>query len=483
MIPWGQWRPDSAGTNTPVLIEASGVVPSAVGFLPLEQAVASTDPLPTTCRGAVSVLKDDGSVATYAGTSTHLYKLGPLATWDDVSRSSGGDYGVGTGEQWKWDAFGTRLLATNIVDGLQYIDVVSGSTFAAVAGSPPLARYIAVVRDFVLLGAIADNEKRVQWCANNNVESWTPGTSEADYQDFPNGGPVRGVLGGEVGYVLQASKITRMTYAPGSPLIFQFDEVEGAVGLAAPHSLVRLRNEAYFMARDGIRKLAMTGGKTVPVGIGKWARAFLSDIRTGSELNIIGAANPVRPIIVWAYVARNTSGETANKLLIYDWSLDEATTADLTVEALMQWLSPGDTIDTMNSYGTLDELPFSLDSPFWRKGSAVQGVFNADHELALLSGSPMAARFTTADGKKDQRVLIKGVRPMIDTATCTVAIAARERDGDTVTYATAESLEDTGICPAHASGNIVRARIAIPAGTSWSLAQNIETLIGGRGKR
>jgi len=484
MIPWGPWNPDIAGVNTKALLQARNVLPGAAGYYPLPQAVASTTALPSACRGAVSVLKDDGSVQTYAGTQTTLYKLSPLAGWTDVSRLVGGAYNVGTGEQWKWAAYGDRLLATSIADGLQYIDVVTGTNFGSVAGSPPKARYIDVVRDFVLLGALTGNEKRIQWSANNNVEGWTPGVSESDYQDFPNGGPVRGVLGGEVGYIFQAYKIMRMTYTPGSPLIFQFDEVEGSVGLAAPHSLVKIRNEAYFLARDGIRKFALSGGKSVPVGINKWARTFVEDMRVASEINVTGAANPVRPIIVWAYIAKNTSGEVPNKLLIYDWSIDEATTADLTVEALVQWLSPGVTLDTMNDYGTLDELPFSLDSPFWRGGSAIMGLFGADHKLALMAGPAMQATFETADGMGDRRVLVTGTKPVIDTASCTVALAARERDGDTVVYATAESLENTGVCPAHVSGNLVRAKITVPAGASWRQAQGLVTLVPGtRGKR
>jgi hypothetical protein len=62
-------------TNAPVVMEARNVLPGVAGFLPLEDSVAGTTALPSVCRGAVSVLRDDGSVVTFVGTSTNLYQL------------------------------------------------------------------------------------------------------------------------------------------------------------------------------------------------------------------------------------------------------------------------------------------------------------------------------------------------------------------------------------------------------------------------
>lgn len=477
------------------------MVPGAAGFLPLQALAAGTAALPSVCRGAVSVLKDDGEVDTFAGTANKVFQLSATAGWDDVSEPenvlddlgntilddaasvitiAGDDYNVGAGELWKFALYGDLLIATNVNDGPQKFNITSSTSFAALGGTPPAARYIDIVREFVVLGAVFGNEKRVQWSANGNAEGWTVGASESDYQDFPNGGPVRGIIGGEVGYVMQASKVTRMTYAPGSPVIFQFDEVEGAAGLAAPHSLVRLRSEAFYLAQDGFRRMSLAGGSSQPIGTGKWAKWFQSDLKPGQALTVLGVANPIKPVVVWAYVSSTNVGTTPDRLLIYDWSLDEATYAEVSVEALVQWLSPGVTLDTMNGYGTLDTLPFSLDSPFWRGGASIMGVFGTDHKLALQSGSPMAATITTTDGQTKGRVLITGIRPAIDTAAATVAIAARERQGDAVSFGTAEGMEDTGVCPAHASGHLARAQLVVPSGSSWTVCSGLETLVAGR---
>lgn len=485
-IPWGMMGPDRAQLNAPVVLEAKNCIPGVSSFLPLPSPVASTPALPSTVRGAVSVLKDDGSVATYAGTQTKLYKLASDLTWTDVSRSSGGDYNVGSGEQWKFDIYGDNLIGANVNAPLQSINVTSGTNFAPISGAPS-ARYIAIMREFILTGAISGTEKRVQWSSNGGA-SWTPrssgGTTDADLQDLPNGGPVRGLIGGEVAYVFQASKVTRMTFVPGSAVIMQFDEVEGASGLAAPHSLVRLRQDAYFLANDGLRKIALGSVSSTPIGVGKWAKWFLNDIKIGTELTVLGAANPVKPHIVYCYANKSTSGTTPNRMLIYDWSLDEATFADITVESLVKWLSPGITLDGMPAagYTNIDTLPFSLDSPFWKGGASVLGVFGTDHTLSLLSGTPMQAQFITGDGAKDSRLFVRSTRPRCDASGVTVAVAGRERQADAVVYNADEAMEDTGDVPAHVSGNVFRARVTIPAQT-WTQIESIETDAAPRGQR
>lgn len=524
MIQFGPWHPDSAGINTPVVREARNVVPAENGFAPLQDAEATTPALPSEVRGAISVLLDDGSVETFAGTGVKLYRLGSDTNWSDVSAAewvlddsgtpitideelladsgevitddfgnpigfeaiidtAGDNYGVGTGEQWKFALYGDLLITTNITDGPQKFDLSSSTVFEPLGGNPPAARYIDIVREFVFLGSVAGNEKRVQWSAIGNAEGWVEGTNLSDFQDFPNGGPVRGIVGGETGYIFQALKVSRATFVPGSALVFQFDEVEGAAGLSAPHSLVRLRSDAFYLAADGFRRFNLASAASVPIGTKKWLKWFLADKKLGTELTVIGAANPVKPIIVWAYVSTSNSGVVPDRLLIYDWSLDEASFADLSAETLVQWLSPGVTLDTMDSYGTLDALPFSLDSPFWRGGAQVMGLFGTDHRLSLLAGASMAATIVTADGQSDFRALIKGLRPAVDTSQATMALSMRERDADAVLFGAAEAMEDTGVCPQFKSGNIARAKLIIPAGATWTAAKGIATEATRQGKR
>ena len=216
MIPFGPWHPDATTINANTCPEAWDCLPAITGFKPLPDLAAASNSLGSQALGAAAMIETDGTVYEFAGTGTQLWKLSSSATWSDVSRTVGGAYHAGGSERWQFANFGGYMIATNIGDVVQKFDVRGGATnFTALGGSPPQARYVGVVRDFVVLGGILNNERRVQWSGLANADFWTPGLQNSDYQDIPSGGPVRGILGGEVGYIFQAERITRMTFQAG----------------------------------------------------------------------------------------------------------------------------------------------------------------------------------------------------------------------------------------------------------------------------
>jgi hypothetical protein len=490
MIPFGPFHPDAAGINTKVVREARNVVPAAVGFAPLPSAVAATNALDAACYGATVILRYGGGTAQFSGSATKLYSL-TAATWSDVSRAVGGAYATAQGERWRFAQWGELCLSVNYNDVPQKFDMSGGigTKFTALGGSPPKARFIDVVRDQVVLAGLNGNENRIQWSGTNNAEFWTPGSQNCDYQDFQYGGPVRGFIGGATGYVFLSDRVVRMTQTPGASTIYQFDDVQGAKGLYAPSSLVRVGDVAYYVASDGPWEISLVDGSQKPIGVNKWRLWFVNDVRAGTQLSMYGAADPSNPIVVWAYVSKdNPTSLVPDRLLIYNRFLEEAAFADVNIEALSQWITSGVTLDTMNSYGTLDTLPYSLDSPFWKAGAYVLGLFGLDHKLAYLQGANLQATLITADGEIDQRVLIKGTRPAVDASTVQVAVSCRERDadnlsGNTVTFDELNSMEDTGICPAWNSGNVIRAKIVVPAASTWSYAKGIDAVVAKRGRR
>lgn len=510
MIPFGPFHPDKQGLNVSVCLTANNCIPGVNGFRPLKSLAASTNTMgldyltdaagayitdedgiyidsgvasTSTCLGAATVFDDDGVVSTFAGDATKLYKLDSIAQWVDVSRSPGGAYTTGAGERWQFGFAGGLVIATTIGDDAQKYLLGTSTRFEALGGTPPRARYIATVGSFTVLGGLINDERTIHWSGIGNPEHWTPGTQSCDTQTFPNGGSVRGIVGGEVGYVFQAETVTRMTFVPDSQAIFQFDQVEGGRGLIAPYSLVKLGNEAYYLASDGFYKFSLVGAASTPLGVGKWAAAIRREIKAGSESTILGGIDPSERFVVWAYNSASSASTALNRVLIYDWTLDEATTADLNITALTQILTQGLTLDTIDSFGTIDALPFSLDSSAWAGGAALLGIFGTDSRMSLLAGANMEATLETADGGGNARALIKGTRPNIDTRSVQMAIAAREALGDTVSYGANESMEDTGVVSAWASGFVARARMTVASGATWTKVTGLETVLGSAGAR
>ena len=213
MLPFGEYRPDIANYNGATSRLAQNVVPRADGYGPWKSFVPYSNAMPgaTPNRGFFYARKSDGSVAAFAGTLNKLYRLNATTLlWEDVS---GGSYAnLPTSSHWQFAQFGNFVIAVHPnVSPLVY-DLTSSVTFANLGGSPPQASYVAVVGRFLVLSGLLSNPYRIQWSGLNATTTWTPGVNSSDFQDFPDGGIVRGVAGGEFGVIFQDGVIRRMVY-------------------------------------------------------------------------------------------------------------------------------------------------------------------------------------------------------------------------------------------------------------------------------
>lgn len=486
MIPFGPWRPDVRGVNTTDIHDVTNVLPAAIGFQPCPSLAPIGAAVGGDVAGSATLFGETGNALTFAGTSTKLYKLGttPSIGWTDVSRTSGGNYALAAGDKWHFTTFGNLGIATNITDAAQKIVLDdTGLNFTALGGSPPRASYIATVGDFVVLAALSDNARAMQWSAINNAEGWTLGTGSSDRQEFPDGGSIKGLTSGRVGYVFQSTSVREMVFAPGSPEIFQFRQVEVERGLVAPDSLVQVGDLIFFLAQDGFYR--MSGGITTPIGAKKVNEWFFLHARADRLLFVDAAADPLNQRVYWAFVSTsNGTSDIPDKVLCYDWALDAWSKCDISIRDLMKFVSPGYNLDTLDSVANLDALPFSLDHPIWGQGNTVVGAFTAGNQLASLSGAPLAAVLETADFQPvpGRRAFVSGFSPLIDASTITARIGGRERLGDTTLWSSDNGLESTGVIPAHVESRYLRARVAIPSQT-WTFAQGLEPEIGDGGTR
>ena len=247
MLPFGEYRPDIANYNGATSQLAQNVVPRADGYGPWKSFVPYSNAMPgaTPNRGFFYARKSDGSVAAFAGTVNKLYRLNATTLlWEDVS---GGSYpNLPTSYHWQFAQFGNFVIAVQPNISPLVYDLTSSVTFANLGGSPPQASYVAVVGRFLVLSGLLSNPYRIQWSGLNSTTTWTPGVNSSDFQDFPDGGIVRGVAGGEFGVIFQDGVIRRMVYAVGAPYVFQIDRIAEDKGLLAPYSLIRAGDKISF---------------------------------------------------------------------------------------------------------------------------------------------------------------------------------------------------------------------------------------------
>ena len=476
LLTFNDWRPDTADYQGTSLHNVLNMQPRGDGWGPFPTFSAYTSALPAACRGAFYALKSDGTVVTFAGTSTKLYKLNNTDfTWGDVSKGSSTYSALSATAQWQFAQFGNLVLAVQANAPPQVFDLSSSSNFADLGGSPPQAAYIAVVGRFLVLSGLLSNPYRIQWSGLNATTTWTSGTNSSDYQDFPDGGIVRGVAGGESGIIFQDQAIRRMSYVPGSPIIFQIDRITQDKGLYAPYSVIRAGEVIYFYAGQGFHKI-VPGGVPEQIGREKVDRTFLADLDKGHLELFIGAADPRSTRIYWSYRSANGVNPTNyDKILGYDPALDRFFPLSVTGEYLLGISQTGLTLENLDSISSsLDALTLSLDS----YATAVQpqiAQFSSAHVLGFFSGTNMEATIESAEqGTDEQRVTLRGFRPITDAATVYGSVTYRDTQAATSTSGSEVLMSSrTGRVDMMRDARYIRYKVRIPAATTWSFIAGV----------
>ena len=484
ILPFGGYEPDKSnylGANSRAV---QNVVPRADGYGPFQDFTAFTSALSAPCRGFFYARKTDGSIAVFAGTSTKLFRLGNTdLSWTDVSKSGAAYTALPSSDHWQFAQFGNLVIAVQANTAPQVFDLSSSLAFADLGGSPPQARYIAIVGRFVVLSGLLTTPYRIQWSGLNAVTTWTPGTSSSDFQDLPDGGIVRGVAGGEYGVIFQETAMRRMIFVPGSPVIFNIERITEDKGLMAPYSLIRAGDKIFFLSPQGFQGMLSTG---LPEAIGKerFDRTFFADYDSGSIQMIIGTADPTETRIYWAYKSNSGTIGQFDKVLCYDYALNRASIIAMHGEYLASLARPGLTLENLDSIsGSLDALTFSLDDVSTAALSKLSAV-NPAHKLGFFTGGNLEATLDTSEQSLNgRRMRVKGIRPVTDAQICYGSVGARETLRATVSYSAEQAVDAKGLCPANVSTRLARGRLRIPAATAWTYASGIEPEFVQEGRR
>lgn len=365
-----------------------------------------------------------------------------------------------------------------------------GSITPTIQTIAPVARYSAVVRNFLCLANTNDatggnQPQRVWWSALNDPTNWpTPGTAAAaqvqsDYNDlFGDGGWIMGIvgdLGTADGAVFMERAVYRMVYA-GPPAVFYFFRAEGARGCPAPGSIVQVGPLVYYLGRDGF--YVFDGTQSRPIGVNKVDKYFYSNVDQTNLARIVGVCDPINKLVIWAWPDTSATSGTPNHLLIYNWDLDRWSIADLTIETLVLAMSSGQTIDGWTAtYGTLDAVPaIPFDSRVWTGGKDLLGAFDTSHMLNFFNGSALQATIDFAEVQPfpGQLMLTKNARPLVDGGTPQVVLGTRNRTVDSISYGSAVSINSLGTAPQRALGRYVTGRAIIPAATIWTHCSGLE---------
>lgn len=488
IIPFGNYEPDKSRYSVGSTSVATNVLPVADGWGPMPTLSIYTEALAASPKGLTLVRTSTGGYQTYAGTQTKLYKLDTGSTpntWTDVTRLVGGDYAVPSTDSWSWVRFRNDLIALNLTDDPQYIDVDSGTEFAALPGSPPKARFGWSAGDFLCFGNNASFPNRVRWAAFSTDREWTLQTRGAGLQDIVRGDEVQGGIGDSNGaIVMQRNQIVAMQKVVNVSAAFDFSAVLNPYqGTIAPYGFAVAGSGSgllFYPNENGFFK----GVEGNPIGAERVDRWFFSSDADRDYLQEIQASVDPYNKIVW-FNYRKVGGTRG--LLGYNWQLDRWCYSDQNVSYISAITTAGITWDGLDSlYATIDDVDEPYDSRLFAGGRPTLAAFDSSNQLGTFSGQNAAVTLETADVqlKPGRRAFLKGVRLLGDCGTFTMKVGTSEYPGGTVTWSSAVSPHaTTGICPFRSAGLFHRFRLEIPAGTSWNVVSGIETFEQEEGDR
>jgi hypothetical protein len=479
LLAYGDYRPDVSDYEGQATRNILNVIPRGDGYGPFPGFSPYALSLPAPCRGAFYALKSDGTVVTFAGTATRLYKLNNTDfSWADVSLNGSSYSALSSTAQWQFAQTGNFVFATQANALLQVFDLSSSTAFADALGSPPQAGYISVVGRFLVLSGLLSTPYRIQWSGLNSFnadDAWTSGVNSSDFQDFPDGGIVRGVAGGEAGIIFQDQAIRRMSYVPGSPIIFQIDRITQDKGLYAPYSIIRAGERIFFYAGQGFHKIE-PGGVPEQIGREKVDRTFLADLDKGNLQMFMGAADPRSTRIYWAYKSVSGAVGTYDKLLGYDFLLDRFFPVSVQGQYLLGISQTGLTLENLDSISSsLDALTLSLDA----YATAVQpeiAQFDDAATLGFFRGTNLQATLESAEqGSDGNRITVRGFRPITDAPALFGSVSWRDTQAVAATAGAEVAISPrTGRCDMRRDTRYTRFAIRIPAGTNWTFAAGVE---------
>jgi hypothetical protein len=424
----GEYLPDQPGV-TGALTKAENVIPQAVGYGSFPLAADYSGSATENLNNLFAAKGDQSQVFMFAGSQNELFILDSDLTLDNVSNPGG--YTGDPEDRWNFVQFGATVIAANKNVPLQsYVTGVS-TTFADITGSPE-AKYVTVVRDFVVTGYQTAHPFRVQWSGINDATTWTfSQITQSDFQDLPDAGLVQGVTGGEYGLILLEKSIYRMSYV-GTPSIFQFDEIAKGVGCVEPNSIIQYRNLVFFLADDGF--YVCDGQSVKPIGAEKIDRFFLQNFDTSYGYKMSATVDPLRSVVIWAYPSNDGAGNV-DSLLIYNFDVGRWTTGTTDVNFIGISQTPGLTLEALDDVSpSIDALGISLDSRLW-VGGKFELAGGRGNKIVSFTGSPSTATLETGDIEIENRFsTLRMVRPIVDNGTSNVALASRSRLGDAVAF-------------------------------------------------
>lgn len=467
---YGEWLPDQPALGNSCQT-ATNVIPLKNGYASVRALAQANDAIDSRCLSALSCRGSNGTIYTFVADAEKLY-LQDVPNWTNVSKAGG--YSA---TDWEFAKYGERIIAVPTLSAPQYYDLGTSAAFADLPGNPPLAKHVAVVRDFVVLGNLTeggvDRTSKIAWSGFNNSEIW--GSDIATQTDsqilLGDGGRIMRIVGGAYGVILQENSIWRMDYS-GAPVIFTLNEVETERGTPASNSVCWLGRTIFYWGHDGFYRF--DGQASIPIGNDRVDKYLRGDLDVSRIDYFIGVVDRANGIVFWQYPSLANG---AQKLIVYNWKVNRWSLIDQTTEFVFQYFSAGYTLDSLDSIlADIDSASISVDSQVYNGGQIYLGAFDGAHKLSTFSGGFLTATLETGDFTAPGRaVFLSKARALIEsTGMNQIQYAGRDTLSQNVEYEAALSANEYGEFSVLRTARYARLRHSITGNSNHLIGLEID---------
>jgi len=473
-VTFGEWMPDQSGISGS-LTDAKNVVSQAIGYGPFPTPVSFSSAAAENLTSLYAAKAPDSNTYFFAAGLSKIYTVSGSGTLTQVNTG----LTTGANDRVRFTQFGKSVIICNNAEKLKSWVLGTSTTFAEVSASAPIAKFITVVRDFVVCANTLETTQqqyRVRWSAINDETDWVENVNtQSDYQDIPDGGQIMGIRGGEFGLVLLERSIHRMTYV-GTPFIFQFDNISRNKGCMVSGSVAQYQGITFFLSDDGF--YMCDGQQVVPIGAEKVDRFFLSDASESDYPTMSAAIDPVRKLVIWNY----KSVDATRKLMIYNFQTKKWTYGDANTDYLGEASSGASTLEELDSIsGSLDALTTSLDSLLYIGGKYFLGGTYGTRVYSF-TGANLTGSIATGDIDVGANSVVTLARPIVDNGSGSLSVASRTLLNQSVTYGTSTAADSENRVSLRSAGRYHRLKL-VPTGANWKTAVAVDVDITPQGVR
>ncbi len=412
------FMPDVDTTTDGVITDCQGAIPSLRGMRGAPSPVTTTQSaLASTCMGAATLLKLDGSNRFFAGTATDLYEAS-ISGFSSVTRTAGagGSYATATG-RWRFCQFGNVSIASNKQNAIQ----ASQSSVFADIPTAPSADIVDTVNQFVM--AVNTNDVTFGdspdrwWCsALSDYTNWTPSQATQSASGRLTSVPGKITAGRRFGdgFAIYKRLGIYLGVYTGPPFIWSFQELQGVTGGAfCQEAVLNVGTDEqpkhFFVGPDGF--FTFDGARPSPVGVELKSYFLRSLNQTAAEM--ICMVNDRVNSLVYVYYPSGSS-LIPDACLVWNYRTNRWGADSRQIEFAMDFLAPGLNYGQVGTYYTLySDLPVApYGSGFLSASQLSPAIFNTSHRVQTLTGGAGDGYIVGPDiGEEMGMTLVSRVKP------------------------------------------------------------------------